>query len=162
MGKITPYPKVQPTSRAKDILKEFPKLQSKITLKDNPKPTVTKLRSVPIAKREAVAAAVSSMVQQGIWEPVERSVCVHGMVCVPKADGGCRVTTDLSPLNKHVQPYRHPAQRCQNLFQDRPTESVLPHSSSTIISPSNSHSHGARAYAVCPNAYGTCRFGSES
>ena len=38
------------------------------------------------------------------------------MVVVSKKDGGVRITSDLSPLNKFVIPDRHPLPRIEDLF----------------------------------------------
>ena len=52
----------------------------------------------------------------GIWEPVDRSQWVHHMVTVRKPQGGLRITTDLSPLNRYVVPDRFPLPNPRELF----------------------------------------------
>ena len=56
------------------------------------------------------------MVDSGIWSPIDKAECAYGMVVVAKKDGGVRVTTDLSPLNKFVIPDRHPLPHIEDLL----------------------------------------------
>jgi hypothetical protein len=114
-------------SKATEILAQFPNLQSevigtypkrthKIHLRPDAVPKVTKLRGVPYAQRDAVAKEVQSMVEQDIWEPAEHTDWVHGLVVVPKPNGDVRITTDLSPLNQYVVPYRYPLPNIKDLL----------------------------------------------
>ncbi len=56
------------------------------------------------------------MDEQGIWEPITTSRWVHPLVTVEKEDGKVRITTDFTPLNKHIIPERHPIPRIKDLF----------------------------------------------
>ena len=58
---------------------------------------------------------IQNMVPSGIWSPVEKSECAHAMVTVGK-DGGVRITSDLSPLNKYIIPDRYLLPRIEELF----------------------------------------------
>ena len=96
----------------------FPDFQHVITLTDNAKPRVVKLRPVPLARRDAVAKEINYMVEQGIWEKADKSSWVHQMVTVMKPNGQPRITTDLSPLNLFVIPERYPLPNVKDLFLD--------------------------------------------
>ena len=41
---------------------------------------------------------------------------IHGMVTVPKPEGGVHITTDLSPLNTYVVPETHPIPAIKEVF----------------------------------------------
>ena len=86
----------------------FPNYLHRIKLREGATPTVAGLRGVPLARRKAVEEEIDKMTDQGIWEPVNRSEWVHGLVTVPKAEGGVRLTTDLKPLNQYVIPETYP------------------------------------------------------
>ncbi len=73
----------------------FPDYQHRIQLQADP--TTTRLRAVPLARRKAVEKEVQNMVKRGMWEKVTRSDWVHGMVTVPKADGGVRIKLQTCP-----------------------------------------------------------------
>ena len=105
--------------KSNSILSEFPNLtdpshgtypnyEHHIALSADAVPKVTKLRSIPLTRRDAVNAEIRNMEAQGIWSPVDKSSWQHAMVVVPKKDGQLRITTDLSPLNKYVIPDRYP------------------------------------------------------
>jgi hypothetical protein len=63
-----------------------------------------------------VKKEIDYMVQEGIWEPIEKSEWVHQLVTVMRANGQPRITTDLSPLNKFVIPQRYPLPNIKDLF----------------------------------------------
>ena len=86
----------------------FPDFEHTIVLRPNARPLSQKLRVIPIAKRDAVQTEVQRMVDQGIWEPCERSDWASALVPIMKRDGGIRLTTDFTPLNSQVTPTRHP------------------------------------------------------
>lgn len=48
------------------------------------------------------------MEKQDIWRKVDRAPVVNGMVTVDKPDDSVRITTDLSQLNKAINPFRFP------------------------------------------------------
>ena len=109
------------------ILQEFPKLQSSemgtfpdyehvIVTEPDARPVAQKLRPVPLARRQQAADEIQNMDAAGIWEPVDRSQWVHHMVTVRKPQGGLRITTDLSPLNRYVVPDRFPLPNPRELF----------------------------------------------
>ena len=99
-----------------DSLGTYPGHRHVVSLSDDFQPHATKVRPVPLTKRDSVMAEIKSMVDNGIWSPVDKSKCVHAMVTVGKKDGGVRITSDLSPLNKYVIPDRHPLPRIEDLF----------------------------------------------
>ena len=99
-----------------DSLGTYPGHKHVISLSNDFQPHATKVRPVPLTKRDAVMAEIKSMVDNGIWSPVDKSECAHAMVTVGKKDGGVRITSDLSPLNKYVIPDRHPLPRIEDLF----------------------------------------------
>ena len=94
----------------------FPGYLHRIQLTENAVPTVCRLRSIPLARRNGALEEVRKMDADGIWEPVNRSQWVHGMVTVPKPEGGVRITTDLSPLNTYVVPETHPIPAIKEVF----------------------------------------------
>ena len=109
------------------ILQEFPKLHDPemgtypdyehvIVTEQDARPVAQKLRPVPLARRQQAADEIQSMDAAGIWEPVDRSQWVHHMVTVRKPQGGLRITTDLSPLNRYVVPDRFPLPNPRELF----------------------------------------------
>ena len=118
---------VHSVSKTTDILKEYPNLlsnklgkypdfQHKITTSADITPKCQKLRPVALARRDTASKEIDKMDDLGIWEPVDKSLWAHHMVTVPKADGGLRVTTDLSPLNNFVIPDRYPLPNPKDLF----------------------------------------------
>ncbi len=42
--------------------------------------------------------------EQGIWEPIDKSLCQHQLITVPKPDGSPCITMDLSLLNQFIIP----------------------------------------------------------
>ncbi len=68
-------------------LGRFPRYAHSITLTENARLTMQKLRPVPLARREAVATEIQELVDQDVWQPVDRSLWQHHMVTVPKPDG---------------------------------------------------------------------------
>ena len=87
----------------------YPDYQHVITLRADSKPTVTKLRTIPLAKREAVDREIDRMMSSGIWSPIDRSEWAHAIVAVNKSNSNeVRITSDLSPLNQFIVPVRHP------------------------------------------------------
>ena len=96
----------------------FPNYQHRIQLKEDAVPSVSRLRSIPLARKEQVLEEIRKMDAEKIWEPVQRSEWVHGLVTVPKEGGGVRITTDLSPLNPHILPELHPIPSIKELLVD--------------------------------------------
>ena len=85
---------------------EFKDFQHSITLSDDAKPQASKLRSVPLSRRENVNKEVENMVNDGIWEKIDKSSWAHPMVSVPKPNGQICITTYALPnmhffLNDH-------------------------------------------------------------
>ena len=66
----------------------FPNYQHRIQLKEDAVPSVSRLRSIPLARKEQVLEEIRKMDNEKIWEPVQRSEWVHGLVTVPKEGGG--------------------------------------------------------------------------
>ena len=96
----------------------FPNYQHRIQLKEDAVPSISRLRSIPLARKEQVLEEIRKMDNEKIWEPVQRSEWVHGLVTVPKEGGGVRITTDLSPLNPHILPELHPIPSIKELLGD--------------------------------------------
>ena len=96
----------------------FPNYQHRIQVDPEAAPRVTRLRTIPLARRQAVMEEIRKMDRDGIWEPVQRSQWVHGLVTVAKNTGGVRITTDLSPLNPHILPETHPLPAIKDLMVD--------------------------------------------
>ncbi len=95
---------------------EYPDYEHVIRLQEDSKPSVVKLRPVPLARRATVADEVQNYIDKGIWEKAEKTDWAHHLVSVAKDDGGVRLTTDLSPLNKFVIPNRFPLPTIGDLF----------------------------------------------
>ena len=94
----------------------FPSFQHTIKLSDDAQPHVTKPRTIPFARLEAVSAECQRMIDDGTWSPIDKSEWVHALVAVPKENGAMRITTDLTALNKYVVPERHQLPNIQELF----------------------------------------------
>lgn len=101
---------------ASSDLGTFPDYTHAIAVSETYRPHVAKLRAVPLARRESVNAEIQHMVDAGIWSPIAKSDCAHAMVVVSKKDGGVRITSDLSPLNSHIIPDRHPLPLLEDLL----------------------------------------------
>ena len=95
----------------------YPNFSHTIALRENAQPSAQRVRMLPIAQRETVKTEIDRMVQQGIWEPCDRSDWVHGLVPVWKQDGSVRITTDLTQLNIHVIPARHPQPNIRDIHR---------------------------------------------
>ncbi len=115
------------TDQASEVLHKFPSLVSpslgtfpnyvhEIKVTHDFVPHVSKLRSIPLVKRDAVHREVQAMIDAGVWSPIEKSEAAHAMVCVNKKDGGVRITTDFSPLNNFIIPERHPLPLVEDLL----------------------------------------------
>ena len=86
----------------------FPGFEHTIVLRPKARPLSQKVRVIPLAKRDAVQAEVQRMVDQGIWEPCEKSDWASALVPIMKRNGGVQLTTDFTLLNSQVTPTRHP------------------------------------------------------
>ncbi len=113
--------------RVEDPVASFPNLLSEklgtfsgsphhIKLRPDAVPRAVRLRPIPLARREAAIQEIKAMDEAGIWEEVANSEWAHPMVTVPKPDGGVRITTDLTALNKYVVPERFPLPKIKDLF----------------------------------------------
>ncbi len=100
---------------SKSLLSEFPELLQedlgrfigqphKIKLQEEANPITIPLRPVPLALQDVVAQEIKLLDQQGVWEPVQTSEWAHPMAVVKKKDGGVRITSDLTTLNKFFIP----------------------------------------------------------
>lgn len=74
-------------------------------------------RMIPLAFQEPTKKDLESLVTQGILKPLEDdpSEWCYPMVVVPKPNGGFRITSDLSKLNRQVS---HSAHLIPTLFTD--------------------------------------------
>ena len=99
-----------------DDLGTFPGYEHRIQVTPDFKPHVSKLRPIPLSKRDTVAREIQHMVDTGVWSPIDKSESAHAMVLVAKKDGGIRITSDLSPLNQYVVPHRHPLPLMEDLL----------------------------------------------
>lgn len=84
----------------------------RIHLKDDAQPfAIHTPRLIPLAFQEPVRMELDSMVAQGVIAPTgdDPSPWCHPMVAVAKPNGGIRITTDLSKLNKQVSRPTHPS-----------------------------------------------------
>ena len=88
----------------------------RIKLAEGATPFAARLRPIPLARREAACEEIRKMDKAGVWEPVGAAQWAHPLVTVPKKDGGVRITTDLTKLNSHVIPDRHPIPRVRDIF----------------------------------------------
>ncbi len=94
----------------------FPGYAHSITLMDNVRLTTRRLCPVPLARCKAVAKEIQELVDQDIWKPIDKSVCQHQLVMVPKPDGTPCITTDLLLLNQFVVPGCFPLPHIKDLY----------------------------------------------
>ena len=87
-----------PATLMHETLGTFPGFEHEITVTQQYAPYVTRCRTVPLSRREAVNNEV------------------RAMVCVAKKNGGVRITSDLAPLNKYIVPDRHPLLRIEEIL----------------------------------------------
>ena len=83
-----------------------------IHFKDDAQPfTIYTPCLIPFAYQNPVKAQLDSMVAQGVIAPAgdDPFPWCYPMVVVAKANGGVRITTDLSRLNSHVSRPAHPS-----------------------------------------------------
>ena len=62
----------------------YPDFEHVITVSPDAKPVVARLRPIPLARRDAVNDEIQKMLDEGIWERVDRAPWVHGLVVVPR------------------------------------------------------------------------------
>ena len=84
-----------PATLMHEILGTFPGFEQEITVTQQYAPYVTRCRTVPLSRREAVNNEVRAMVDAGIWSPINKAECAHAMVCVAKKDGGVALQATL-------------------------------------------------------------------
>ena len=105
-----------------DLLKEdlgdYRGPSHRIQLGPDVQPSAVRLRPIPMAQLDAVKKEIISLDQQGVWEPVDYSEWAHPMVVVPKKEGGLRITSDLTRLNRYVIPERFPLPRIKDLISN--------------------------------------------
>ena len=93
-------------------LKPISGLSMRIHLKEDAQPyAIYTSRLIPLAYQDPVKSQLDSMVAQGVIAPAhdDPSPWCHPMVVVAKANGGVRITTDLSKLNSQVSRPSHPS-----------------------------------------------------
>ena len=87
-----------------DVIERFSEVFSKdlpgcnhdpvhIDLKEEAQPVFLKSRSVPFALKDDVAKEIDSLVQQGVWEPVQSATWATPIVDVRKKNGKAGTTT---------------------------------------------------------------------
>ncbi len=99
-----------------DKLGCYPGYEHTITMSNDAQPIIRKMQPMPIARHDGVAKEVQVLMDDDIWELVERSRLQLQLVTVPKSDGSPRITADLSPLNQHMVPVRYPLPVIKDLF----------------------------------------------
>ncbi len=100
----------------KDDMGKFQGQPHRIRVTDDAQPVAVTLRSVPLALKDKVIDEIKLLDKLGVWKPVEFSEWAHPLVSVLKKDGGVRITTDLTRLNLHVVPERHPLPKIRDLL----------------------------------------------
>lgn len=98
-------------SVASKPLKPMKDTPMRIHLQDGAKPfAIYTPRQIPLAFQDQVKKELDSMVKQGIIKPAgdKPSKWCHPLVAIAKPNGGVRITTDLSKLNKQVSRPAHP------------------------------------------------------
>uniref|UniRef100_A0A131XQ90 RNA-directed DNA polymerase n=1 Tax=Ixodes ricinus TaxID=34613 RepID=A0A131XQ90_IXORI len=103
-----------------DVIERFSEVFSKdlpgcnhdpvhIDLKEEAQPVFLKSRSVPFALKDDVAKEIDSLVQQGVWEPVQSATWATPIVVVRKKNGSLRLCGDYrSTVNKAVKSSVYP------------------------------------------------------
>ena len=94
----------------------YPGYKHVIALSKDFQPHATKVQPVPLSLQDTVMTKIQNMVSSGIWSPVEKSKCVHAMVTIGKKDGGVRITSNPSLLNKYIIPDHHLLPLMEELF----------------------------------------------
>ena len=95
-------------SLVSDRIGTYPDFEHTLQLRVGARPRSQKVCLIPLAKRDLVHVEVQRMVEQGIWEPCDKSDWAHNLVPIMKHDGGIRITTDFTFLNPQIIPTRHP------------------------------------------------------
>ena len=166
---IATAPDSLPRSLTDKALGTFPGFEHNITVTKDYTAHVARCRAVPFSKREVVHNEIKAMIDAGIWSPIDKAECAHGLVCVSKKDGSVRITSDLSPLNKYIVPDRHPLPLIEDILlqlhgQQVFLKSISSKDTTTSCWPRKAASHGnnhtSRANGLQPFANGPprCRF----
>lgn len=81
----------------------------------NVAPVIQPLRRVPLALRDGVSAEMSSLLEEGIIEPIDASPWVSNLVIARKKTGGLRMCVDLRQVNKAIIPDKYPLPTVEEL-----------------------------------------------
>ena len=73
------------------------------------------LRRLPLTFREGVTAELSSLLEEGIIEPINAAPWISNLVVAQKKSGGLRVCVDLRQVNKAVIPDKYPLPTAEEL-----------------------------------------------
>ena len=99
------------------VIGTYPNFQHHVSLSSDASPSVAKPRHPPLFRREKIANAIKSLVDDGIWEESTKpSEWMHNIVVVDKPDGTVRITADLSSLNRFITPDRYPLPSIRDLL----------------------------------------------
>ncbi|KAJ8346437.1 hypothetical protein SKAU_G00278380 [Synaphobranchus kaupii] len=78
-------------------------------------PVIQPLRRLPLAFRDGVAAELTSLLEEGIIEPINTVPWVSNLVVSKKKTGGLHIGVDLRRVNKAVIPDRYPLPTSEEL-----------------------------------------------
>ena len=78
-------------------------------------PVMQPLRRLPLTFREGATAELSSLLEEGIIEPINAAPWISNLVVAQKKSGGLRVCVDLRQVNKAVIPDKYPLPTAEEL-----------------------------------------------
>ena len=78
-------------------------------------PVIQPLRRLPLALRDGVEAELSSMLEEGIIEPIDASPWVSNLVVARRRTGRLRICVDLRQVNKAIIPDKYPLPTVEEL-----------------------------------------------
>ena len=78
-------------------------------------PVIQPLRRLPLAFREGVTDELTSLLEEGIIEPINAAPWISNLVVAQKKSGGLRVCVDLRQVNKAVIPDKYPLPTAEEL-----------------------------------------------
>ena len=81
----------------------------------NVKPVIQPLRRLPLALREGVTAELTSLLEEGIIEPINAAPWISNLTIAHKKSGGLRICVDLRRVNDAVIPDKYPLPTAEEL-----------------------------------------------